>query len=446
MSIAPDYIGKFRIEAVLGRGAMGVVYRGRDEAMARDAAIKTVHSYLLEGEHGQMMLERFQTEAIAAGKCAHNNIVGIYEYGEHEGMPFIAMEFVEGVELKKFMQRQKTLTLKQINNILQQVLRGLDYAHQNNIVHRDIKPANIIILNTGSVKIADFGIARMDTSDVTQMGDILGTPFYMSPEQGRGSDQLDQRSDIFSLSVVLFEMLSICSDWPAMIRTHRVKAILDLPQSRVLDYTQRFPVDIAKFLDQGLAVDPLHRLGNIKAFFKAYKTALENMARGTQSAQETTISPDQQSPRSKAEKQWVEARLASIEGSVKEYLGPLAGTIVQNKFEKYQNIRDVIEEVSKEIPDDKERGAFMRQWMSSASSSGGGTRESSSAGTPAIDLNSEEVQSIGRHLAYYLGPIADYVLQSKSEEAESMMQLIQLLADEIPMADERDEFLSKATL
>ena len=245
--MSPDYIGKFRIEAVLGRGAMGVVYRGRDEAMDRDAAIKTIHSYLLEGEHGQMMLERFQTEAIAAGKCAHNNIVGIYEYGEHEGMPFIAMEYVEGVELKKFMQKEKSLTLKKINNILQQVLRGLDYAHQNNIVHRDIKPANIIILNSGAVKIADFGIARMDTSDVTQMGDILGTPFYMSPEQGRGSDELNQRSDIFSLCVVLFEMLSICSDWPEIIRTHRVKVILDLPQSRVLDYTQRFPADIAKF-------------------------------------------------------------------------------------------------------------------------------------------------------------------------------------------------------
>ena len=154
---------------------------------------------------------------------------------------------------------------------------------------------------------------------------------------------------------------------------------------------------------------------------------MENLARGTRAAQETTISPDHESPRSKAEKEWVEARLASIEGSVKEYLGPLAGTIVHNKFEKHQNIRAVIEEVSKEIPDDKERGAFMRQWMSSASSSGSGSNGSSGGQAPVIEINSEEVQGIGKQLAYYLGPIAEHVLQSKSADAESIEQLIPIV-------------------
>ena len=443
MSVVPDYIGKFQIESILGRGAMGVVYRGRDTAIDRDAAIKTIHPYLLDGEQGQMILERFRTEAMAAGRCAHNNIVTVYEYGEHEGLPFIAMEFVEGIELKKFMQREKTLSLKQINNILQQVLRGLDYAHQNGIVHRDIKPANIIMLKSGAVKIADFGIARLDTSDVTQFGDILGTPYYMSPEQFAGSDKLDKRSDVFSLGVVLFEMLSICSDWPGEIRTHKTRVILDLPQSRVLDYTQRFPADIAGFFNQCLAVDPAQRLGSVKAFFKAYKISLQNVARGAQDAQETNISPDLHSPRSQAEKAWVETRLASIENSVKEYLGPLAGTIVQGQFETHKNIRVVIEEVAREIPDDKERQAFLRQWTSSASSSASQSVSNSSAGKSTIDIGVEELQSIGMQLAYYIGPIAEHLLHAKLTDAESIPHLVQLVADEIPMADERAEFVSK---
>ena len=443
MTIAPDYIGKFKVESILGRGGMGTVYLGLDEAISRSVAIKTIHPHLLDGEQGSLLLDRFRTEAMAAGKCTHNNIVTVYEYGEHQDIPFIAMEFVEGVELKKLMQKQKTFTLKQINQILQQVLRGLDSAHKNGIVHRDIKPANIIILNSGTVKLADFGIARVDTSDVTQLGDILGTPYYMSPEQSRGSEEVDKRSDIFSLGVVLYEMLSVCSDWPETMRTHKIRVILDLPQSRVLDYTQRFPATIAAFFEKCLAVDPAQRLASVSEFFKAYKSALNGVVRGQNVTVQTTIHPGGQSSRSDVERQWIEQRLAAIEDSAREYLGPLAGTIVQRNFEEHQNIRTVIDTVAESIPDAKERRAFLHQWLSSASSSS--SRHTDGLGEPSgLNVDAEELQKISQLLAYFLGPIAEHLLQAKIPEAESVVHLVQILANEIPDADERAEFLQGA--
>ena len=207
----PEKIGKYNIEKILGKGAMGVVYCGRDPLIDRKVAIKTIHSHLLEGSHGQEFKDRFKTEATAAGKCSHTNIVTIFEYGEHDDMPFIAMEYIAGIELKDLLRKKKKISLKTINHIIQQVLKGLHYAHQHDVIHRDIKPANIIVLNSGEVKLADFGIAKLDTSEMTRVGDVLGTPSYMSPEQSFGKP-VDQRTDIFSLGVVLFEMFSYCEN------------------------------------------------------------------------------------------------------------------------------------------------------------------------------------------------------------------------------------------
>lgn len=223
----PDTIGKYNIEGVLGKGAMGVVYKGFDPNIARPVAIKTIHKNLLDSEMGQEMLRRFQTEAQAVGKLSHANIVGIYEFDQYQGTPYFVMEFVEGKDLKTLIKEQKSFTLDEAIKIISPVLDGLAYVHEFGIVHRDIKPANIFITNKGVVKIADFGIARMDNSELTQVGSVLGTPSYMSPEQCIGAG-VDARSDLFSTGVVLYELLTGTKPFRADQATAIISNVINL--------------------------------------------------------------------------------------------------------------------------------------------------------------------------------------------------------------------------
>jgi serine/threonine-protein kinase len=207
MSAHPETIGKYTVEGVLGEGAMGVVYKAFDPNIARPVAIKTIHKHLLSSEMGREMLQRFRTEAQAVGKLSHPNIVGIYDFDQEQGMPYFVMEFVEGKDLKSLLKSNELFPVEKIVSIISDVLQGLAYTHELGIVHRDIKPANIFITNKGQVKIADFGIARLENSELTQVGSVLGTPSYMSPEQCLGSG-VDARSDLFSTGVMLYEMLT----------------------------------------------------------------------------------------------------------------------------------------------------------------------------------------------------------------------------------------------
>lgn len=202
-----ETIGKYTIEGVLGRGAMGVVYKAFDPNIARRVAVKTIHSNLLSSEMGKEMLERFKTEAQAVGRLTHPNIVGIFDFDQDRGTPYFVMEFVEGKDLKTLIKQGSVFTVEEVVRVTTEILKGLSYTHKLNIVHRDIKPANIFITDKGEVKIADFGIARMDDSELTQVGSVLGTPSYMSPEQCIGAG-VDARSDIFSVGTLLYEMLT----------------------------------------------------------------------------------------------------------------------------------------------------------------------------------------------------------------------------------------------
>lgn len=272
-----EQIGKYRIEGILGHGAMGVVYRGMDDSLQRPVAIKTIHAHMLDGELGEQLLQRFKTEALAAARCQHNNIVTVYDFGQHEGMPYIAMEFVKGRGLDDILKEaQGVLPLKRINTLFMGICRGLHFAHQQGIVHRDIKPANIMVLDGDAVKIADFGIARVPTSDLTQIGSALGTPSYMAPEQHDGAE-VDQRADIFALGVMMFEMLAPCPDLPEALRRHTVRVIPELPPSRKLDRNMTFPKSIASFLERCLAPEAGKRFANIAQVVEAYKLAQQNL-------------------------------------------------------------------------------------------------------------------------------------------------------------------------
>ncbi|MGA8051219.1 MAG: serine/threonine-protein kinase [Burkholderiales bacterium] len=200
-------IGRYKIVSELGRGAMGVVYKANDPLLERAVAIKTVNM-ALERDGIERYEARFYQEARAAGGLSHPNIVTIYDIGKSGEIAYMAMEFIEGVELRSLIGEGRPLPVPQAVSIAVQVAEGLAYAHQRGIVHRDIKPPNIMIMSNGVVKITDFGIARMRASEsLTQTGMMLGSPKYMSPEQVLGK-RADVRSDIFSLGIILYEMLA----------------------------------------------------------------------------------------------------------------------------------------------------------------------------------------------------------------------------------------------
>jgi len=205
MAKKPNKIGRYRIVSELGRGAMGVVYKAEDPNLDRLVALKTI--ILPDDDSVRREYEkRFFLEAKAAGKLTHPHIVTTFDCGEHDGTVYMAMELLEGTDLRTRMMKEGVTALEAVE-IARQVADGLGYAHERGIVHRDIKPGNIM-LNAGAAKIMDFGLARMRMSDhKTSTGMVLGTPRYMSPEQISG-EPVDQRSDLFSLGIVLYEMLT----------------------------------------------------------------------------------------------------------------------------------------------------------------------------------------------------------------------------------------------
>jgi len=200
-------LGRYEVISELGQGAMGVVYKARDPLIDRVVAIKTINLALALDEKEEYE-NRFYQEAKAAGRLSHPNIVTIYDVGKNGDVAYIAMEFLEGCELRNIMNDNGLLPISQVLDIVAQVAQGLTYAHEHDIIHRDVKPSNVMVVRDGHIKITDFGIARMPYSSVqTQTGMVLGSPKYMSPEQVMGKS-IDQRSDIFSLGVMLYEMLT----------------------------------------------------------------------------------------------------------------------------------------------------------------------------------------------------------------------------------------------
>ena len=214
MSDHPSRIDRYEVQEILGRGAMGIVYRALDPVIGRVVALKTISlNDALNGPLREDCLVRFAREARAAGLLSHPNIVTIYDVGETpqesvEGIAsYIAMEFVEGRTLRQMVPHGQQLSQDQVLDMAMQVARGLDYAHRRGIVHRDVKPANILVREDGLVKLADFGVARIESSELTRTGQSVGSPSYIAPEMLL-EQPVDGRSDLFSLGVILYELLT----------------------------------------------------------------------------------------------------------------------------------------------------------------------------------------------------------------------------------------------
>ena len=254
-----EKLGRYEILSELGQGAMGVVYKAVDPLIDRTVAIKTINLNLSREELADFE-ERFNREAKSAGRLNHPNIVTIYDVGRAEHVAFMAMEYLEGRELKEILASGEVLQPDRVAEIIAQVADALAFAHDHGVVHRDIKPANIMVLRNGSVKITDFGIAKMASGSRTQIGIILGSPKYMSPEQIAGKP-VDGRSDIFSLGVVLYELLTGQSAFggeDCTLTTIMYRVLNEMPASPS-DVNPSIPVAFNYIVARALAKAPEHR-------------------------------------------------------------------------------------------------------------------------------------------------------------------------------------------
>jgi len=266
-------LGKYEIRSELGRGAMGVVYEGFDPLIARVVALKTIRSDQLAGDDAAGLVARFRHEAQAAGRLSHANIVSIYEFGEDAGVWFIAMELVKGRELKECFDAGDRFTTADTVRIMTQVLAALAYSHRQGVVHRDIKPANVILMPDGTVKVADFGIAHIESSDLTQLGTVLGTPSYMSPEQILGLP-VDGRSDLFAAGVMLYQFLTGERPFTGSATTTVQKVLKEDPLPPSILNVQVLPAFDA-VVRRALAKRPDDRFADADEFGAALRAAAE---------------------------------------------------------------------------------------------------------------------------------------------------------------------------
>ncbi|HVJ28376.1 MAG TPA: protein kinase, partial [Vicinamibacterales bacterium] len=256
----PETVGRYQVERLIAHGGMGSLYLARDPVIDRPIVIK----FLKVGFDDSGARERFAREARAAGRLHHPNIVTVFDVGEHENRPFIAMEYVAGETLAQLIARRGVRRLWEKLLIIEEVCAGLHYAHSAAIIHRDIKPSNVMRDQSGVVKILDFGIARGAGGAVTEVGDIVGTLNYMSPEQLAGED-VDHRTDIYSVGVLAYELITDQMAFPGTIQTGVLFKILNSAALPIESLIPGIDPDIPAVIARAIARDPEGRYANLEA-------------------------------------------------------------------------------------------------------------------------------------------------------------------------------------
>jgi CHASE2 domain-containing sensor protein/tRNA A-37 threonylcarbamoyl transferase component Bud32 len=255
-------IGRYKILGELGKGSMGLVFKAQDPKINRLVAIKTIR-FSDEFDHDviQEIKERFFREAEIAGQLSHPSIVTIHDVGDDGELTYMAMEFLEGKDLDKFINRGNLLPLRKVLSIVAEIASALDYAHKASVIHRDIKPANVMMLNNGHVKVTDFGIAKAISSSRTKTGVILGTPNYMSPEQIMGQ-KIDSKSDIFSLGVVFYQLITGELPFHGENLSGLLYQITQIKHPSPRNYNPKIPKVCEQILDKSMAKDPDKRFNS----------------------------------------------------------------------------------------------------------------------------------------------------------------------------------------
>jgi serine/threonine protein kinase len=280
--------GRYRVLGELGRGAIGTVYRALDPLIEREVAVKALNPNLPEDIAGEVRV-RFLREAKSAGRLNHANIVQIYDVGEQDGVAYIAMELLEGRTLQDMLRDPEKMPVQKSADYAAQVADGLDHAHYFAIVHRDVKPANIVVSPSGRAKLTDFGVAYIPSSSVTHAGQALGSPKYMSPEQVLGLP-IDPRSDVFSLGVVFYEMLTRRTPFEQPGDTNiypLLHRIAGEPHQPASELERSVPKVFDVILNRALAKKPGDRYQRVSEMAKDLRKVLETLAAGVVASEET---------------------------------------------------------------------------------------------------------------------------------------------------------------
>ena len=276
---ALEKLGRYDIIRELGKGAMGVVYEGRDPNLDRVVAIKTIRVQSLSPEAATEYQGRFRTEARSAARLNHPNIVSVFDSGQDDGIAYLVMEFIQGEDLKQHLECGARFSVRSSIVMVHELLMALDHAHRQNVVHRDIKPANMMMEVSGRIKLTDFGVARIqepDETNLTQVGGAVGTPKYMSPEQAKGL-RGDSRSDVFSAAVVLYELLTGTVPFTGDNQFIVIHQIVSQEAAAPSSLNPEVPAAMDEVVARAMAKNPDERYATAREFALALRTVAQQM-------------------------------------------------------------------------------------------------------------------------------------------------------------------------
>jgi len=478
-------LGKYRIDSVLGKGAMGVVYKAFDPWIERVVALKTIRKELFTDGQQADLINRFKNEAQAAGRLNHPNIVTVFDYGENDDAAYIAMEFVEGAALDTLLLPDRPTALARVLAWMGDLLQALDYAHSRGVVHRDIKPANLLITANAQLKISDFGIARIESSTLTQAGSMVGTPSYMPPEQFRG-ETVDGRSDVFSAGIVLYQLLTGTRPFAGTAAVVMQQILNDHPKapSQVVSALgTRFDHVVAT----AMAKAPGERYPSARAFQDALLAAArEGIAPGadpdaTRLAEDdrTVLAaglPALASTRTSTSAgtgtgldtvtPWKQQAFPDVEASLARQIGPMARFLLRKVADKADGLDALGELLLPHIPSEVGRIEFQQSLDLlkkkllasgtgaglSATASSPGTTGTASASLPAqaatirapAPFDETWADATATRLVVLIGPIARIVAKRAMKQTSDRAEFLQLLASHIDNPDQRAHFLRDA--
>ncbi|MFL6673415.1 MAG: serine/threonine-protein kinase [Massilia sp.] len=478
-----EQLGKYRIDSVLGKGAMGVVYKAFDPHIERTVALKTIRKELFSDSQQLDLIGRFKNEAQAAGRLNHPNIVMVYDYGEDSESAYIAMEFVDGTPLSALIAANQPTPLPRVTAWMGDLLVALDYAHSRGVVHRDIKPANLLVTHAAQVKVSDFGIARIESSTMTQTGSMIGTPSYMSPEQIRG-ETADARSDVFSAGIVLYQLLTGVRPFAgssAVVMQQILSQQPAPPSTLVPALGQAYDAIVAR----AMAKPAADRYPSARAFLDALAAAGHGLAPdpdATARADEDRtmlaagLHPVDPAPPatpttgsglvSGTITPWKIEALPELEPLLARQVGPMARFLLKKLAGNAEGMDELCDLLLPHIPSDAGRAQFqqgvalLKKKLDASGTGTGIRRPPTLAGTAAasmaaartghtairtpVPFDAAFVEVMAQRLAVLVGPIAQVVVKRAARQTADKAEFIHLLAGHIESAPERARFLAEA--
>lgn len=436
MAPMPDSLGKYRVTSVLGEGAMGVVYKGFDPGIGRVVALKTIRRSLVEAAEGaQYMVQRFRNEAQAAGRLQHPGIVAVYDYGDEGDLSYIAMEYVDGNPLNRALAGDLRFALDDVVSLVTQVLDALEHAHAKGVWHRDIKPGNLLLTNEGQLKIADFGIARIESVALTQVTSVVGTPGYMAPEQFIGKN-VDRRADLYATGVLLYQLLVGRTPFQGTPESLMYRVLNEPPvlPSAVEGFAWGDQYDAV--LARALAKDPAQRFATAWEF-KGALHAVHGRPVSASLSDRTMVdvrarpqrapAPSPSSASASMPTNWDPALLAKVEASLARHVGPMAAVMVRRTARECADVSVLYAKLAEQVTSPSARSAFLAQ-VNAQRTTVGGTSPPSFAPAPPVTqaptagssvLAEATITQSVKLLALHVGPIASVVVKRASAQRPS---------------------------